>query len=245
MSFVGRLEDLRLGELLQVLSLFRKSGKLTISHGDTTGVFLLNSGKMYHAANGFSAPSVGEYLLSRKLISRETLDAALATQRLAPERKKLGAILVEMGAVSAETLDQVLRDQLQKIAKEFMKWDSGFFSFKQVEPGEESQEEIDDESAKLTEVVSIDPFILDLLAKVDAVGGDGSVRPVPRLVVDGEDGDTVDVNLRSLLDYMVEPGPSVFRPDPSAEVTQWPSDPVSYTHIRAHETTCCISYADF
>ena len=105
MSFVGRLEDLRLGELLQVLSLFRKSGKLTISHGDSTGVFLLNGGKMYHAANGFSAPSVGEYLLSRKLISRETLDAALATQRLAPERKKLGAILVEMGAVSAETLD--------------------------------------------------------------------------------------------------------------------------------------------
>jgi hypothetical protein len=224
MSFVGRLEDLRLGELLQVLSLFRKSGKLTISHGDATGVFLLNSGKMYHAANGFSAPSVGEYLLSRKLISRETLDAALATQRLAPERKKLGAILVEMGAVSAETLDQVLRDQLQKIANEFMKWDSGFFSFKTVEPGEVSQEEIDDETAKLTEVVSIDPFILDLLAKVDAVGGDGSVRPVPRMVVDGEDGDTLDVNLRSLLDYMVEPGPSVFLPDPSAEVTEWPSD---------------------
>ena len=126
MSLVGRLEDLQLAELFQVLSLFRKSGKLTISRGDITGVFLINNGKVFYGANGFSAPFVGELLISRELISRETLDAAIATQRLSPGHKKLGVILVEMGAISKDALHEVLRGQLRDIVMEFLRWDSGF-----------------------------------------------------------------------------------------------------------------------
>jgi len=224
MSLVGRLENLPLVELLHVLSMFRKSGELTVSRGDEIGVFLLNNGKLYHAANGLSAPSVGEALLSRNVISHETLDAALATQRLAPKRKKIGTILVEMDAVSKETLHNVLRDQLQRIAKDFIGWESGFFSFKFTETPEEVDHETDDEAAKLIEVINIDPFILDLLAKVDAVGGDGSVRPVPRSRSETGDDEESGYNLTELLDYMVEPGLTVHRTNPATEVTEWPSD---------------------
>jgi len=224
MSLVGRLEDLPLVELLHVLSMFRKSGELTISRGDDVGVFLLNKGKLYHAANGLSAPSVGEVLLNRNVISRETLDAALATQRLAPKRKKIGTILVEMNAVTQATLHNVLRDQLQRIAKAFIGWDSGFFSFKFTDSGEGVEHEIDDEATKLTEVINIDPFILDLLAKVDAVGGDGSVRPVPRSRSEAEEDGASRYDLTNLLDYMVEPGPVVHRVEPTNEVIEWPSD---------------------
>lgn len=224
MSLVGRLEDLPLVELLHVLSMFRKSGELTISRGDDVGVFLLNKGKLYHAANGLSAPSVGEVLLNRNVISRETLDAALATQRLAPKRKKIGTILVEMNAVTQDTLHNVLRDQLQRIAKDFIGWDSGFFSFKFTDSTEGVEHEIDDEATKLTEVINIDPFILDLLAKVDAVGGDGSVRPVPRSRSEAEADGASGYDLTNLLDYMVEPGPVVHRVEPTNEVIEWPSD---------------------
>jgi hypothetical protein len=51
MALVGRLEDLRLAEIFQVLALFRKSGTLTLSRGDATGVFLFNEGKVFHASN--------------------------------------------------------------------------------------------------------------------------------------------------------------------------------------------------
>ena len=77
MALVGRLEDLRLAELFQLIALFRKSGKLTLSRGDTTGIFLFNDGKVFHASNGYSAPSLGEFLVDRDLISREALDAAV------------------------------------------------------------------------------------------------------------------------------------------------------------------------
>ena len=226
MSLVGRLEDLQLAELFQVLSLFRKSGKLTLSRGDTTGVFLLNKGKIFYGANGFSAPSVGELLITRRLISRETLDAAVATQRLSAARKKLGAILVEMDAISQEALQNVLREQLRDIVSEFLRWESGFFSFKSVEVEEDAgdADEYFDEDAKLTEVVSIDPFILDLLSRVDAMGGVGSVRPVRTKRSEGQEGDTSDLLVRELLDYIVDPGPDVQRVDPVDEVTEWPSD---------------------
>jgi len=225
MALVGRLEDLRLAEIFQVLALFRKSGKLTLSRGDMTGIFLFNDGKVFHASNGYSAPSVGEFLVGRKLISEEALDAAVATQRLSEERKKLGAILVEMGAISYEALQDVLRDQLQDIAREFLRWDSGFFNFKAIESREEDPEQVfHDDEAKLTEFINVDPFVLDLLAKVDLVGGEGTVRPVPRSKPDTPLDDKSMSNVHELLDYMVEPGHSVLRSDPTDVVTEWPSD---------------------
>ena len=226
MSLVGRLEDLQLAELFQVLSLFRKSGKLTVSRGDTTGIFLLNKGKVFFGANGLSAPSVGELLISRGLIACETLDAAVATQRLSAARKKLGTILVDMGAISRDTLHNVLGEQLRDIAMEFLRWDSGFFSFKFLEGHEDigDANQYFDEDAKLTEVVSIDPFILDLLSRVDAVGGAGSVRPVPRVRKGAKGGKPADLFVRELLDYIVDPGPTVDRTEPVDEVTEWPSD---------------------
>jgi len=224
MSLVGRLENLPLIELLHVLSMFRKSGELTVSRGDEIGVFLLNNGKLYHAANGLSAPSIGEVLLERNVISQETLDAALATQRLAPQRKKIGTILVEMDAVTRETLHSVLRDQLQQIAKDFIAWESGFFSFKFTDGPEEGDPGINDEAIKLTEVINIDPFILDLLKKVDAVGGGGSVRPVPKSRTGNADTTKSGYDLNQLLDFMVEPGPAVHNVEPSTEVIEWPSD---------------------
>ena len=226
MSLVGRLEDLPLAELFQMLSLFRKSGKLTISRGDIKGVFLINNGKVFYGANGFSAPFVGELLIGCDLISRETLDAAVATQRLSPGHKKLGVILVEMGAISKDALHEVLRGQLRDIVMEFLRWDTGFFSFEFVDVEENAgdADEFFDEGAKLTEVVNIDPFILDLLSRVDTVCGAGSVRPVTTVRSGGEEENSSDLLVRELLDYIVDPGPGVERIGPVEEVTEWPSD---------------------
>jgi hypothetical protein len=221
MAFVGCLEDLRLAELLQVLALFRKSGKLTLSRGDTTGVFLFNKGKIYHGANGYSAPSLGELLVERKLITHEALDAAVATQRMAPKRKKIGSILVEMGATTYDALQRALRQQLEEITQEFLSWDSGYFSFKFADVEFES-EELFDEEAKLTEVINIDPFILDLMHRVDSIGGGGTVRPVeasrPSTAHPSEQA------IRELLDHVLEPGAVIDENLPFDEVREWPSE---------------------
>ncbi len=234
MALVGRLEDLRLAEIFQLLALFRKSGKLTLSRGDSIGIFLFKDGKVFHASNGYSSPSVGKFLVERKLISEETLDAAVATQRLSDEQKKLGAILVGMGAISYDTLQEVLRDQLLEIARDFLRWESGFFNFRAVEDSEQDPDRVfDDDEAKLTEFVNVDPFVLDLLAKVDAVGGDGTVRPVPRAHDDGPFEGEGARTVHELLNYMVEPGHSVLRTELADMITDWPSDLAELRRLMA------------
>jgi hypothetical protein len=222
MAFVGCLEDLRLAELLQLLALFRKSGKLTLSRGDTTGVFLFNKGKIFHGANGYSAPSVGELLVERKLITHEALDAAVATQRMAPKRKKLGTILVDMGATTYESLQRALRQQLEEIAQEFLTWDSGYFSFKFADVDLGSDDEYFDEEAKLTQVINIDPFILDLMNRVDSIGGGGTVRPAASERKPGTQSS--EAAIRELLDHILEPGAVIDESMPFDEIREWPSE---------------------
>jgi hypothetical protein len=222
MAFVGCLEDLRLAELLQLLALFRKSGKLTLSRGDTTGVFLFNKGKIFHGANGYSAPSLGELLVDRKLITNEALDAAVATQRMAPDRKKLGSILVDMGATTYEALQRALRQQLEEITQEFLSWETGYISFKFADLELEGDDEFFDEEAKLTEVINIDPFILDLMDRVDSIGGGGTVRPaVTKRPVGKQDSEQA---IRELLDHILEPGAVIDESLPFDEVREWPSE---------------------
>ncbi len=105
MALVGKLEDLNLTELFHVLSLFQKSGRLTLSADKKKGVFLFKGGKIIHAANGSPRESLGQELLTNNLISESTLRKALDIQAADTEHRRLGRILVSMGKVTEEQID--------------------------------------------------------------------------------------------------------------------------------------------
>jgi hypothetical protein len=220
MALVGRLEDLQLTELFHVLSLFKKSGRLTLSHGDENGVFLFNKGKIFHASNGSTRPFLGAKLIEQGLITEETLEQALAVQKHETEWRKLGAVLVEMGALTREMLEDAVRQELQDITEHFLHWDSGFFSFKPVTPDGGTAES--PHESELADGIDTDHFVLEMLTRVDEVGGSAAVTPSPRSqdLREGSSGQKV----RKLLDYMVDPGSGVFKVDPADAVTQWPDD---------------------
>lgn len=222
MALVGRLEDLQLTELFHVLSLFKKSGRLTLSSGDENGVFLFNKGKIFHASNGSTRPFLGAKLMEQGLITQETLEQALAVQKHDTEWRKLGTVLVEMGALTKEMLEDVIRKELQDITEHFLHWDSGFFSFKPVASGGEVGSSEGTPESELADGIDTDHFVLEMLTRVDEVGGSAAVKPVPRSkdLRDGTSGQKV----RQLLDYMVDPGSGVYKVDPADAVTQWPDD---------------------
>ena len=210
MALVGRLEDLDLTELFHVLSLFQKSGKLTLSSDDKKGVFLFRGGKIVHAANGAPRESLGAMLVNRDLLSDETLRIALDLQATEPEHRRLGAVLVEMGAVAQETIERVIREQLQGITEEFLHLSGGFFSFKPFD--EESADDAHqvEKDIALPTGMNTDQFILDLLTRLDeveAARGGSTGRPTPKAIAHrrsepraaGRDGD-----LGNVLDYMVD-----------------------------------------
>lgn len=208
MALVGRLEDLDLTELFHVLSLFQKSGKLTLSSDDKKGVFLFRGGKIVHAANGAPKESLGAMLMNRGLISDETLRIALDLQASEPDHRRLGTILVDMGAVHQDEVERVIREQLQGITEEFLHLAGGFFSFKPFD--EEAAEEAHqvEKDIALPGGMNTDQFILDLLTRLDemdaARGGVAGRQAAERVQAQARPAPGGDQALGSVLDYMVD-----------------------------------------
>ncbi len=206
MALVGKLEDLQLAELFHLLSLFKKTGKLTLSANDTTGSFYFKNGKIYHASNGRPGPVLGELLVRRQLLSQTELERALRIQGDGPNWRRLGAILVEQRLVSPDDLDALLREQLQDVVGEFISLETGFFSFK---PSEGLHLGADAEAGNDLDIdggINTDGFILDLLTRLDEVQRshvEGLVAPV-LLSPEGQQAPPAATDLSSLLDYMID-----------------------------------------
>ena len=225
MALVGRLEDLRLTELFHVLSLFQKSGTLTLRGEDTTGVFRFRDGKIVHAANGKPRPTLGALLLERSVVTEEVLDSALKNQSEAAEWRRLGTILVDTFGVSAEVIESVIREQLQRTTEGFLHIGTGFFSFRPDEDADTPAEAPPLDDIELESGMNTDQFILDLLTRLDEVQ---AVQRPPDTTSHGSVVGTgaasptrTNRDMRQLLDYMVDAaldGHTVDAPTVEAEV---------------------------
>ena len=109
MSLVGKLEDLGLAEILQLLSVSEKTGKLTLTCRDGSGLIVFRKGRIIYAASNSAREAFGHILVCRKLIDEVMLTKALQLQHHSREEKRLGSILIEMKAVTAHDLEVVLR----------------------------------------------------------------------------------------------------------------------------------------
>ncbi len=134
MSLVGNLEDLGLGEILQIVSLSRKSGVLTLESTGRTGKVTFLDGQVIRATTSASRVNLGDLLVRRDLVNVETLKKALFIQRNSDSPPRLGAILAEKFSVPLEKIEEVAKEQIEKIVYSFFTWNEGSFSFDLGEP---------------------------------------------------------------------------------------------------------------
>lgn len=142
MSLVGRLEDLALPDIFQIISLSKKTGTLIVRSRNGTGMVVFKGGQVIQAANDGIRDSLGNILVSQGMLNEATLSQALAQQKKSPD-KPLGMILVEMGAVPAQTLETVIRKQIEEIIYDLLSWEEGFFNFELGETAPKDKIEID------------------------------------------------------------------------------------------------------
>ena len=205
MALVGKLEDLQLAELFHLLSLFRKTGKLTLTSGGATGTFYFRNGKICHASNGCPGPALGELLVRRSLISPGQLETALRHQVERTEWRRLGTVLVELGMVAREDLDVLLRERLQAVTGEFLQLESGFFSFKPQEARPAQPVPASTEDLDLGDGINTDGFILDLLTRLDEVHRPAGGEPAPEVQPERRLSEPPSSNeLGTLLDYLID-----------------------------------------
>ncbi|MBE0597006.1 MAG: DUF4388 domain-containing protein [Desulfuromonadales bacterium] len=134
MSLVGNLEDLGLGDILQIVSLSRKSGVLSLQSRGREGKIIFLNGQVIRATASTFRENLGDLLLRQGLVDVEMLKKALYLQRHADQPQRIGEILAERFGLSQESIESSVRAQLEKIIYSFFGWGEGTFSFEVGEP---------------------------------------------------------------------------------------------------------------
>lgn len=129
MSLVGNLEDLGLGEILQIVNLSRKTGVLYISSRGREGAIYFRQGQVVKATSSTYQQSLGEVLIQKGIIDLAVLRKALSLQQERGFRERLGLILVNNFGVSLEVIDEVVREQIENVVYSLFAWAEGSFNF--------------------------------------------------------------------------------------------------------------------
>lgn len=131
MPIIADIEDLAPAELLLVLSLTRKTGRLCATRDGQKILLALQRGAIVYAASPAVRERLGSILVNRGAISERELQRALDRQGQEVEPRVLGIILMEMGLVSATTIHEAVQCQFEAVLRHLMAWDSGVMSFQE------------------------------------------------------------------------------------------------------------------
>ncbi len=136
MSLVGNLEDLGLGEILQIVSLSRKSGILSLQWQGKEGKIYIREGQVIRATSNSRRENLGEVLIRKGLADLDQIKQALKLQKKGRGERRLGAILAEKFGIAPEAIEAAVKEQIEKIVYCFFAWPEGTFSFALGEPEE-------------------------------------------------------------------------------------------------------------
>lgn len=129
MSLAGNLEDLGLGEILQIVSLSRKTGVLSLDSRGRNGSVFFRNGQVVSACSSDYRQSLGEVLLQKGVIDLGVLRKALAIRQEQGNRELLVDILVKNFSVSREIIEDIAREQIESIVFPFFAWSEGVYNF--------------------------------------------------------------------------------------------------------------------
>ena len=128
MSFQGRVEDVAIADVMQLIRLGGHSGTLSIHAGEQEGLIGFERGRLVSAWSPRSL-RLGEMLLAAGAIDDPTLQRALEAQETERPRRAIGQILVRQGATTPEVIRQVIGQEIERVVKEVMAWPMGTFDF--------------------------------------------------------------------------------------------------------------------
>ena len=135
MALEGTLKDLHVQDVFQLLDLGRKSGTLRITSElrQTAATICFERGGVVAAALGGDPQPIGARLVRAGKITAEQLDRARSMQS-AGDSRRLGDILVGLGAIPRRELDRQLKAQIEEAVFDLLTWTEGYFRFEEGSP---------------------------------------------------------------------------------------------------------------
>jgi hypothetical protein len=130
----GSIEDTSVPELLKSVLSSGETGILTFRKDDIVKNVHLHMGRIVYARSSNPDERLGENLLLRgKITVRQYLEAS----RLIAPGRRLGTILIELGALEPEDLIGSIEQHVKEILLDVFTWASGEYELTMTEPGED------------------------------------------------------------------------------------------------------------
>lgn len=131
MSLAGNLRTMALPDILQWISMGRKTGSLHLERRSVEKRIIFKSGEIFSSWSNDPRESLGQFLMRDHLVSEEQLFKALLRQET--QGRLVGAILVGDGILTEEDLRRSLQLKAEETIYELFLWPDGAFEFKEGE----------------------------------------------------------------------------------------------------------------
>lgn len=131
MAISGDIDTMPLADLFQWVEMNRKTGCLEVKWQHEWTVLekriYFQDGVIVFASSNKPAERLGEYLISKKLISKENFEKCLKEGK---EKKRLMTDVMQAnGLVTKEQLTNILTELAETIIYDLFRWETGTFSF--------------------------------------------------------------------------------------------------------------------
>ncbi len=127
MSLIGSLEDLGLGDILQIISLSQKSGVLVLRSEDGEGRIVFLDGLVRGAVVKGGPTDLRGVLVGGGFVAEAEFDA------LSREAEETGvdpeALIAERTSITTERIDSLRRETVESAVMHMFRWAAGDFSF--------------------------------------------------------------------------------------------------------------------
>ena len=161
MAIEGPLRELGIHDVFQLLDLSRKTGVLRVTSElrHNAGTVYFDDGAVIYAEIRSNPHPLGGLLLRSGKITDADLERARDMQTRQGDTRRLGEILVALGAITPRELQRQVRFQVEEVVFEVMSWREGYFSF--------TEGPLTDVSAEAAFKISTEALLMEGARRID------------------------------------------------------------------------------
>jgi len=128
-SLHGRLDELGLDEILQIVALSRRTGILTLRRNGAEAALHFKDGLVVFASSSEIRQTLGELLVKNGIIEQEIVRQALVIQQHEGGRERIGVILRNRFQVELQQIERAVREKMATVVMTLFPWTDGEYDF--------------------------------------------------------------------------------------------------------------------
>src|SRR5262245_10649390 len=130
MALKGRLQDFSTAQLLNLINLARKSGKLDLSNQNQGAYLFFKEGRLIHASTSMEEGHLAAMLFKVGKLTQDQVQAIINQYNSSSDRV-IGKYLMDARLVSRDDIVQGVKDYMLGIVYDLFTWTDGNFYFEQ------------------------------------------------------------------------------------------------------------------